>query len=178
MMEASKVDKQSKRVSLKIGSPTGWRELIVWALVSASIGVAIAFTALLLPFPQRLFSFPLPGGLEGRGGEWYWYEVFSLAAICVLAFIIGLRGRSGTKLILFVLFSATGLTLVIANFESDTQILLTYVIVAAAALLIGVLTFYRNIVAGQVRENFGMQHRGAGNEEDSKVRVTHEEDNK
>ena len=189
VMEASKVDKESKRASFNIEPPASWLQLSVWALLSTLFGVVVSFIALLIPLPHTQHAFPLIGGLSGRAVEWYWYDVLSAAAISALALIIGLRVRSIAKLILFVLFSTTGMTLVIAAFEYETSIYVTYVPTALFALVLGILMFSRDIIAGQFREIWGhsdpVRHNhhsrakaDAGMEEDSRVRETREEDNK
>jgi hypothetical protein len=78
---------------------------------------------------------------------------------------------------------------VIAAFEYGTPIYVTYVPTATIALVLGVLTFYRSIIVDLFRETLGrsypVQHNhrsrakaDAGIEEDSRVRGTHEKDNK
>jgi hypothetical protein len=84
VMEASKVDKESKRARINIEPPASWLQLLVWALVSALIGVVVSFIALLLPYPHTQTSIFLFGGLGGSAVEWYWYDVLSAAAISAL----------------------------------------------------------------------------------------------
>jgi hypothetical protein len=186
-MEASKVDRKSKRASFHIEPPASWLQLLVWAFLSTIIGVVVSLIALLLPYPHTQTTFFLPGGLSRTSIYWYWYDIFSAAAISVSAFIIGLRGRSIAMLIIFVLFSTTGITLVIAALEYGTSIYVTYVPTATIALVVGVLTFYRSMIVDLSRENWGrffpVQHsrtsRGkadGGSEGDSRVRGTREKD--
>jgi hypothetical protein len=144
-----------KQVSLNIEQPAGWRQLIVLALVYTLIGVIISFLALLIPLPHGLIEHPLFGGLGDFYVDWYWYDAVAIAAISTLSLIIGLRRRSVTKIILFVLFSATGMTLVIGSIEGDAAPpIITYATASTIALLFGVLTFYRSMIADLLRETW------------------------
>ena len=166
-MRASKVHKESNRLSFKIEPSDSWLELILLALLYTLIGVGVSVIVLMLPLQHDAVLVGLFGGLAHVQFYWYVYHFISVAVISVGAFVIGIWRRSLAKLILYVLFSPIGMMLPIAAFENDIPIFMAYWTAIGAVGLIGFLTFYRSRFVVLLGQTFGPADTGV--EEDSSV---------
>ena len=155
VMEYGTAGKRSESVNPGNDIPaTNWTRLIVWALVSTVIGMIISAISLLVPHGLTLRFFA--GGIFGHiQVGWHLYDVLSVIFISLLAVGIAIRRRSVVTLILFVLFSTSGMTLTISTFAFDDWLLVRFATAATVALVVSVLVFYRSMIAELCREAWG-----------------------
>jgi hypothetical protein len=144
-----------RQTTSSIEAANSWLPSLLWCVISLLIGVIIgAFTlAFTLLLPRGDIIHFNVGGLFGYSYvNWRWYHILSGALISVAAVSIAWHRRSVAKLILFTLFSATGMTFVITTFEIDDQVFAMYLIVATIALILSVLVYYRSMIVEQCRD--------------------------
>ena len=142
---------------IRIRGPERPLHLILWALLSAMIGAAIAGAVLLLPFDDWSWDYRIGGIFGYQGVSWYWYDIVITLVLVILASLSAFRRRSAGHLLIFGLFSATGETLVITTFKFrvGSNILVTFIMDALFIVGFSVLVYSRHIILELLVENWG-----------------------